>query len=70
MSYGIERRAKGTSMGVISCRSREASLISNCIGMNATTEYYRVIFDPKGGDARSVSPGVVEKPPDCTDRAR
>ena len=39
MSHGIERRAKGTtSMGVISCRSSEASLIPNYIPINATTE--------------------------------
>ena len=61
MSYVIERRAKGTtSVSVISCRSREASLISNYIQYelmrrrNGTGE----ILDPKGGDAGSVSPGV------------
>ena len=58
MSYGNERRAKATSMGVISCRSREASLIPNYIRTNATTECYRNILDPKYGDAGSVSPGV------------
>ena len=42
MSYGIERRTKATtSMGVISCRSREASSIPNYIRINATTECYR-----------------------------
>ena len=59
MSYGIEIRAKWTtSIGVISCRSREVSLIPNYIRINATTESYRLILDPKGGDAGSVSLGV------------
>ena len=58
MSYGIDRKAKGTSMGVISCRSREASLIPNYIRINATTECYRSNLGPKGGDAGGVSPGV------------
>ena len=62
MSYGIERTKATTSMGVISCRSREASLIPNYIRINATTECYGVILDPKSGDAGSVSPGVGKKP--------
>ena len=59
MSCGIEKRDKGTtSMCVISCCSREASLIPNYIRINAMTECYRVILDSKGGDAGSVSQGV------------
>ena len=45
-------------MDVISCRSREASLIPKYTRINATTECYRVILDPKSGDPQSVSPGV------------
>ena len=45
MSYGIETRTKAvTSMGVISCGSTEASLSSNYIPINATTECYRSNF--------------------------
>ena len=64
MSYGIERRAKGTtSMGVIACRSREASLTPNYIPgtwyeLMRRRNVTGVILDPKGGDAGSASPGV------------
>ena len=61
ISYGIERRTKGTtSMGVISCRSR------GLIDPKLYTKYELmrrrnvtgVILDPNDGDAGSVSPGA------------
>ena len=63
-SNGIEKRAKGTtSMGVIACRSREASLTPNYIPgtwyeLMRRRNVTGVILDPKGGDAGSASPGV------------
>ena len=59
MSYGIERNAKGTtSIGVISCRSREASLIPTIYELMRRRNVIGVILDPKGGDAGSVPPGL------------
>ena len=45
-------------MGVISCRSREASLIPNYIRLKRRRNDTTVMLEPKGGDAKSMSPGL------------
>ena len=45
-------------MGVISCRSREASLIPDYIQLMRRRNVTGVILDPNDGDAGSVSLGV------------
>ena len=71
MSYGIETRTKATTiMGVIACRSREASLIPNDIRINATTECYWSNFRSKKRGRSKCVPGCGKKSPDCTERAR
>ena len=44
MSYGMETSKRDDKLGVISCRSGEASLIPNYIRIHATTECYRSNF--------------------------
>ena len=59
MSYDIETRTKATtSMGVISCCSREASSIPNYTRINATIECYRRNMSVGGWVGNSVCRSV------------
>ena len=52
------RKGRGTTtMGVISCRSRAASIIPNYIRVKATTKYYCSNLGTKTWDARRAPPG-------------
>ena len=44
-------------MGVISCRSREASLIPNYIRVNASAKCFSSNLEEKNGDGRRTFPG-------------
>ena len=71
VSYGIERMAKGTaSMGVNSCRSREASLIPKYsiyqVRVKATTERHDNNLGNKR--RRQLCPRGWRKLPGCTER--
>ena len=70
MSYGIERTKGTTSIGVISCRSRGASLIQTIHELMRRRSVTGVILDPKGGDTLPASPPLGSKITPVTLRRR